>query len=105
MSFTGSEEIRASGERRPAGAGRAEEINDYVLESILVTLFCCQPFGIIALVYATQVKSYLIGGFIKEAREASEKAKNWSSAGFWSALVLIAVSLFFLLLVKLADID
>ncbi|MBN1572600.1 MAG: hypothetical protein JW984_05315 [Deltaproteobacteria bacterium] len=46
-----------------------------------------------------------MGGFHKEALEAYEKAKSWSMAGFWSALVLIAVFLFFLLIAVLADID
>jgi len=75
------------------------------MESVLVTLLCCQPFGIVALVYATQVKSFLVGGFHKEALEASEKAKKWSMYGFWSGFILIAVFLFFLLIIFLTDID
>lgn len=30
---------------------------NYLVESILVTIFCCQPFGIVGIVFASQVNS------------------------------------------------
>src|SRR5207237_6484686 len=33
------------------------DVPSYLVQSILATLFCCMPFGIVAIVYAAQVSS------------------------------------------------
>ena len=35
------------------------QVPNYLVQSILVTLFCCLPFGIVAIVYAAQVNGKL----------------------------------------------
>lgn len=37
-------------------------ISTYLTEAILVTLFCCWPLGIVAIVYAAQAKGKLDAG-------------------------------------------
>lgn len=46
--------------------------------AILTTIFCCLPFGIVAIIYAAKVNSLWAAGAYGEAYEASRKAKNWS---------------------------
>jgi hypothetical protein len=50
-------------------------IPNYLVQSILVTLCCCLPLGIVAIVFAAQVNSKLAVGDVSGAREASRKAK------------------------------
>ena len=61
---------------------------NYLVESILITIFCCQPFGIVGIVFSSQVNSkYAIGDY-EGALRASKEAKKWTTWGFVTGLVL-----------------
>lgn len=64
------------------------DIPTYLVWSILTTLFCCMPFGVVSIVYAAQVDSLRYSGRIAEAWNASAKAKQWAT---WSALSMVIV--------------
>lgn len=73
-----------------------EQIPNYLVQSILVTLFCCMPLGIPAIVFSAQVNGKLQSGDIAGARESSRKAKMfcWWSVGiglFGSVLYILVV--------------
>lgn len=53
----------------------------YLLESILVTLFCCLPFGIIGIINAANVSSNFAAGRYQEAEMASVNAKKYLKIG------------------------
>jgi len=55
-----------------------QKIPNYLAPAILVTLFCCLPFGIASIVFAAQVNSKIQAGDIQGAMESSRKAKMWS---------------------------
>jgi hypothetical protein len=55
----------------------AAAVPNYLVPSILVTLCCCLPFGIVAIVYAAQVNSKLAAGDVAGAMAASRSAKMW----------------------------
>jgi hypothetical protein len=63
----------------PFGVGQTPpaDFNDYLVRSILVTLFCCLPFGIVAIVYSAQARSQYRAGDYTGAQESARKAKNW----------------------------
>ena len=63
-------------------------VPDYLVQAILVTVCCCLPFGIVAIVYAARVKAFLLGGQVAMAEEASEKAKMWCWVGFGLGIVI-----------------
>ena len=66
----------------------------YLWQSIVVTILCCLPLGIPAIVFATQVQSQFLSGDIEGARSASNKAKNFC---IWSLVLgIIAVFISFL---------
>jgi hypothetical protein len=75
-----------------------EKIPNYMFQSVLVTLLCCLPVGIAAIVYAAQVNSRMQMGDYQGAWHASKKAKMWAWIGFawgiilWSLIATIAVS-------------
>lgn len=77
----------------PAGA----DIPSYLWQSIVVTLLCCQIFGIIAIVFAARVDGLKRAGDLAGAREASDKAKTWCLWGFISGLVVIVLYFFLLI--------
>lgn len=61
---------------------------NYLVESILVTIFCCQPFGIVGIVFASQVNSKYALGDYEGAQRASEDAKKWMKWGLISGLII-----------------
>ena len=50
----------------------------YLVESILVTVLCCVPFGIVSIVNAAGVSSAYNTGNYKLALQKSENAKKWA---------------------------
>lgn len=53
-----------------------QRVPNYLVQSILVTLFCCLPFGVVAIIYAAQVNSKLQVGDYEGAVKASNTAKT-----------------------------
>lgn len=58
----------------------------WLIESILVTLFCCLPLGIVGIVNASKVESRFYAGDIAGAEQASADAGKWTKIGFWVGL-------------------
>lgn len=86
----------------PVGYGRASDIPNYLVQSILVTIFCCWPFGIPAIVYAAQVNGKAISGDYQGAIDASNKAKMWCWWSFGSGL---AIGVLYFVLIAVAGIN
>ena len=59
-----------------------EKIPNYLVQSILVTICCCVPFGIVAIVFAAQVNGRIAMGDIATARRYSRLAYIWSWVAF-----------------------
>ena len=64
-----------------------EPIPNFLVPSILVTIFCCWPFGIPAIVFAAKVDGMVARGDIAGARHASKQAKTWTWVSFGCGLV------------------
>ena len=67
---------------------------NYLIESILITIFCCQPFGIVGIVFASQVNSKYAIGDVEGAIQASKEAKKWTKWGFISGLIVATLFVF-----------
>ncbi len=63
----------------------------WLVESILVTLFCCLPFGIVGIVNAAKVNSLYASGNLEAAQQASATAAKWTKIGFIVGIVVIIV--------------
>lgn len=61
-------------------------VPNYLVQSILVTIFCCLIGGIVAIVHAAQVNSKLRAGDYAGAVASSKSAKQWCWASFWIGL-------------------
>ncbi|MBE9586711.1 CD225/dispanin family protein [Mucilaginibacter sp. JRF] len=56
---------------------------NWLVESILVTIFCCIPFGIVAIVNAASVNNRFDVGDYVGAENASKQAGKWTKITFW----------------------
>jgi hypothetical protein len=57
-------------------------INNYLVPSVLVTLCCCLPVGVVAIIYAAQVNTKLSVGDYAGAEASAKSAKMWCWIGF-----------------------
>ena len=100
------EEVEEVVESAPAeataveGAAQAPKTppQNYLVMAILVTIFCCWPLGIPAIIFAAQVNSKFSQGDYAGAEDASKKAKMWSMISLIAGLV-IGVLYFLLMMV------
>ena len=74
--------------QQPAG----QAPNNYLVWSILVTLFCCLPFGIVAIVKSSQVNGLWAQGRYAEAQASAESAKKWV---IWSVVIGVVVGIIY----------
>ena len=87
---------QSSGGYSSSGIGEPRDhVPNHLVWAILVTIFCCLPFGIVAIVYAAQVNGMLNAGDYEGARRASNSAKTWAIVSM--ALGLIGVGIWILL--------
>lgn len=78
----------------PGNANQTPPKN-WLVESILVTIFCCMPFGIAGIVFAAQVNSKIASGDYAGAIRASQDAAKWTKIGFFLGLASIVITLIF----------
>jgi hypothetical protein len=71
---------------------------NWLFESILVTLFCCLPFGIAGIVFAAQVNSKYDAGDYEGAVKASNDAGKWTKIGFFTGIAFIVLYFIFIFL-------
>jgi len=76
-------------------AGPAEPIPNYLWQSIAVTLCCCLPLGIVAIIFASQVSSKSSAGNIAGATESSRKAKMWCLISLGVGVVVHIITVIF----------
>jgi hypothetical protein len=82
----------------PEQFGTGAVVPNYLAQAILVTIFCCVPFGIPAIVFAAQVNGKLAAGDYTGALGASKKAKIWCWIAFGAGLGFLLISLVFALI-------
>jgi hypothetical protein len=75
------------------GEPSAKPPKNWLTESILVTIFCCLPFGIAGIVNAANVNSRWNSGDHDGAIRASQQAGKWTKIGFYIGLVVVALNI------------
>ena len=80
--------------------GQGDTVNwvPYLVVSIISTLCCCIPFGIVAIVFSAKINSAVNSGNAEEARKSAKTARIWIivafAAGIISAILYIALMAF-----------
>lgn len=67
------------------------DVPNYLVQAILVTVFCCLPFGIVSIVFAAQVNGKLSSGDYAGAQDMSNKARTWAWVSFWLGLAGVII--------------
>lgn len=78
----------------PPPTGGTTPVPNYLVPAI-VSIFCCWPLGIVAIIFAAQVNGKVASGDLAGAADASKKAKLFS---FIAIGIGLAVGLIYLLL-------
>lgn len=68
---------------------------NYLVEAILVTLFCCLPFGIVGIINAARVENAFYSGDEMEAERLSREALKWSKIGLFVGIGWIVLYILF----------
>ena len=62
-------------------------INTWMVPAVLATIFCCLPFGIVSIVFASKANSALSVGNYQQAQVEADKAKTWFWVSFACGIV------------------
>ncbi|XP_011668734.2 transmembrane protein 233-like [Strongylocentrotus purpuratus] len=69
---------------------------DHLFFALFVTIFCCLPIGIVALIKSIQVKDKYKEGDYEGSLEASKSTKNWSIAGVIIGIIMLVICIIML---------
>ncbi len=72
----------------PGQPPQAQPVQNYLVWAILSTLFCCIPFGVVSIVFASQVNGKLAVGDVAGAQQAAKNARTWAWVAFGTGLVI-----------------
>lgn len=92
-----SENKELANENIQRGTGHRGLPKTWLVESILVTIFCCLPFGVVGIVFASQVESKYNSGDVLGAEKASQSAGMWTKISFGTGLAFILI--YFIMLI------
>src|SRR5436309_6780921 len=85
----------------PPPTGTSATVPNYLVIAIL-SIFCCWPLAIPAIIFATQVNSKVATGDIAGAQESSQKAKKFAMIGIIVGAVCWVLLILFYLIVGIA---
>ncbi len=63
----------------------------WLIESILVTVLCCLPLGIVGIVNASKVESRYYAGDIEQANHYSREAGKWTKIGLYVGIAFLVL--------------
>lgn len=75
------------GMAQSGGAQPAQVIPNYLAQAILVTILCCLPLGIVAIINSAQVNGKIQAGDLAGALQKSKEAKKWCWVSFVLGLI------------------
>src|SRR3989442_14093526 len=85
----------------PPPAGGSATVPNYLVPAI-ISIFCCWPLAIPAIIFATQVNSKVAAGDIAGAQESSQKAKKFAMIAIIVGAACWVLFILFYLIVGIA---
>ena len=83
----------------PAGGSASGTVPNYLVPAI-ISIFCCWPLAIPAIIFATRVNSSVAAGNTAAAQEASAQAKKFMKLAFiigsvcWVLFIVFYIAMF-----------
>ena len=74
----------------PPSSGAPAAVPNYLVQSI-ISLFCCLPVGIVAVIFAARVNGQVQAGDTQGALDSSRKAKMFSYIAIGLGLVWVII--------------
>ena len=94
--------LGSSGPRQTTRSARQTaslgHVDNHMVKAILVTVCCCLPFGIVAIIKSSEVNGKLAAGDVQGAQISAASSNSWSNMGI--ILGLVFGILYFLLLMS-----
>ena len=81
----------------PPAGGSSATVPNYMVPAI-ISIFCCWPLAIAAIIFAVQVNNKVQAGDIAGAQEASKKAKMFSFIAIGIGVVIILIYVIMMIL-------
>ena len=85
----------------PAAGGGTGTVPNYLVPAI-ISIFCCWPLAIPAIIFATRVNSSVAAGNMAGAQEASAQAKKFMKLAFIVGSICWVLLILFYLIVGIA---
>ena len=85
----------------PASGGGSATVPNYLVPAI-ISIFCCWPLAIPAIIFATRVNSSVAAGNMAGAQEASAQAKKFMKLAFIIGSICWVLFILFYLIVGIA---
>ena len=89
------EVINPQNQSNPSQMPRAPRPKNHLVMAVLVTVFCCLPFGVVALIYSSKVDDLWYRGLYEEAWENSSKAERWITISFFTPIIATVLYILF----------
>lgn len=79
------------------GGGYAQpvQVDPWLWQSIVATLLCCLPAGVVGIIFASKSQSAAAAGDLAGAQQAAKTAKTWTLVAVGFAVIAIAAYIFF----------
>tara|TARA_B110000014_G_C19897575_1_gene464359 strand:+ start:148 stop:402 length:255 start_codon:yes stop_codon:yes gene_type:complete len=68
-----------------------QHVNNNMVKAILVTIFCCLPLGIVAIIKASEVNGKLAAGDIEGAQLSAAEADKWANYGLIGCIIFVVL--------------
>ncbi len=82
----------------PPAGGAPGSVPNYLVPAI-ISVFCCWPLAIVAIIFAAQVNGKVAAGDMAGALDASKKAKLFSFLGIGLGLAAILIYIIFIVFI------
>ena len=80
--------------RAPEPDRPVERVDNHLAKSIIVAIICCQPLGILAVIFSAQVDGLVMAGRTEEAKRKAKLANSFANWGIALFVLLILYTVF-----------
>lgn len=77
--------------------GTSQTVDNQMVKAVLVSVLCCLPFGIIAIIKSSEVNGKLAAGDVVGAQMSASSSSNWSNIGMIFGFIFFIFYFFILM--------